>query len=185
MAKKEKTNKIKLEKVRSEEQLEMIRFVKILIIVIVFIVGIYLFTRIFVTKDLLNKEDETKEVIKGTVNYNMTLIGAMLQKPEKEYYVMIYDTQNLRSVYYSGLMTNYEKNEDALKIYFANLNSEFNNKFYDKENVNLDVKDISDLKVGDLTLIKVKDGKIAKTYTEEEEIAEELAYIEPEEDTEN
>lgn len=118
MTKKEKTKKIKTEKYRSEEQTEMIRFVRILIIVIILILGIYFFTRIFVTKDLLNNEEEEKEILEGTVNYNLTMIGSLFNKPESEYYVMIYNTENLRSIYYSGLMTNYARNENALLILF-------------------------------------------------------------------
>lgn len=184
MAKKEKTEKIKTEKYRSEEQTEMIRFIRILIIVIVLIGGIYLFTRIFVTKDLLNNKEEEKEVIAGEINYNITMIGSLLGHPEEEYYVMIYDTENLRSIYYSGLMTTYARNEDALKVYFADLNKGFNEKFYNPEDVNLDITNISDLRVGDLTLIKVKNGGIVEVWDNEEEIANELAYT-PSEDTEN
>ena len=184
MTKKEKTKKIKTEKYRSEEQTEMIRFVRILIIVIILILGIYFFTRIFVTKDLLNNEEEEKEILEGTVNYNLTMIGSLFNKPESEYYVMIYNTENLRSIYYSGLMTNYARNENALKVYFADLDKELNQKFYDPENTNLDVTDISDLRVGDLTLLKIYLGRITDALTTEEDIANELKYIEPE-DTEN
>ena len=184
MAKKEKTEKIKVEKYRSEEQMEMIRFIRILVIVVILIIGIYLFTRIFVTKDLLNNKEEEREVVEGTINYNITMIGSLLKHPEDEYYVMIYNTENLRSIYYSGLMTNYARNEDALKVYFADLNKGLNQKFYDPENTNLDVTNISDLKVGDLTLLRVRNGEIIEALTDEEDIATELEYV-PSEDTEN
>lgn len=184
MTKKDKGKKIKLEKYHSEEQMEIIRFIRILVIVIVLIIGIYFFTRIFVTKDLLNNSKNEAEITEGTVNYNITLIGSLLKKPESEYYVMIYDTENLRSIYYSGLMTNYAQNENALKVYFADLHKELNKKFYDPQNVKLEVSKISDLRVGDLTLIKVKNGKIEKVLNNEEEIATELEY-KPSEDTEN
>ena len=184
MAKKEKSDKIKVEKYRSEEQTEMIRFIRILVIVIILILGIYFFTRIFVTKDLLNKDDEEREVIEGSINYNVTMIGSMLEKPEEEYYVMIYSTEDLRAVYYSGIMSGYSRNEEPLKIYFADLNKELNKKFYDSENINVDVTNLSDLKVGDVTLLKIRNGEIAEAFTDEESIASELAYIEPE-DTES
>ena len=53
---KSKEKKVKQEKYRSEEQNEIIRFIRILIIVVVLILGIYFLTRIFVTKDLFNNE---------------------------------------------------------------------------------------------------------------------------------
>ena len=178
--KKEKTKKIKVEKYRSDEQMEMIRFIRILIIVVILIVAVYFFTRIFATKDLLNNNEDETPIVEGTVNYNITMIGSMLNKPEEEYYVMIYNTENLRSIYYSGLMTVYTQNEEPLKIYFADLNKELNQKFYNPENVNLEVNNISDLRVGDLTLIKVRNGNIDEVFTEEEDIASELEYVESE-----
>ena len=181
---KSKPKKIKQEKYRSEEQEEMIRFIRILIIVIIVILGIYFFTRIFVTKDLLNKEEDNTPITEGTINYTMTLIGSMLNKPEEEYYVIIYNADDIRSVYYSGLISNYNRNEDALTVYYANLANELNKKFYAPDNMNLETTNISDLRVGDLTLIKVKNGEIAEVWDNEEEIANELAYT-PSEDTEN
>ena len=181
---KDKPKKIKQEKYRSEEQEEMIRFIRILIIVIIVILGIYFFTRIFVTKDLLNNEDDNTPITEGSINYTMTLIGSMLNKPEDEYYVIIYNYDDLRSVYYSGLISNYNRNENPLTVYYANLANELNKKFYDPENTNLEVTNISDLRLGDITLIRVEDGEIAETFDNEEDIAAELAYIESE-DTEN
>lgn len=181
---KNKTKKVKQEKYRSEEQMEMIRFIRILIIVIIVILGIYFFTRIFVTKDLLNEENNETEVTEGTINYDRTMVGSMLNKPEEEYYVIIYNSENLRAVYYSGLVTKYLQNEDHLRVYFADLNNELNTRFYDPENANLDINNISDLKVGDITLIRVRNGSIAEALTSEEDIASELEYIESE-DTEN
>ena len=180
--KKVKKLKIKGEKFRTEEQTEIIRFIWILIIVLVIIVGVYFLTRIFVTKDLLNNEDKETEVIEGSINYNVTLIGALLNKQEEEYYVYIYDPENIRSVYYSSLVNIYTQNEDHLKVYYANLANELNAKFYDPENINTKVDSISDLRVGDVTLIRVKKGKIVETLTDEESIATALAYIN-EEDT--
>ncbi len=184
MTKKGKNKKVKLEKYRSEEQIEIIRFIRILIVVIILIIGIYLFTRLFVTKDLLNNSTNESEINEGSINYNVTNIGSLLNKPENEYYVMIYNTENLRSVYYSGLLTNYERNEDALKVYFADLNKELNKKFYDSENASKEFINISDFKVGDLTLIKIKNGKVDRILTNEEEISIELKY-DSKEDTES
>lgn len=184
MAKEKKAKKIKQEKYRSEEQTEIIRFIRILIIVIIFVLAIYFLTRIFVTKDLLNDDNKEQETITGTINYNVTSIGSMLNKAEDEYYVLIYDTENIRSIYYSGLMSNYTRGENALKVYYADLNNELNQKFYDPENINLEVSNISNLRVGDLTLVKVNNGQITEILGNEDEIAKELAYVAPK-DVEN
>ena len=84
MAKEKKAKKIKQEKYRSEEQTEMIRFIRILIIVIIFVLAIYFLTRIFVTKDLFNNNDDNEtQTVEGTINYNVTSIGSMLNKAEE------------------------------------------------------------------------------------------------------
>lgn len=177
---KEKIKKVKQEKYRSEEQMEIIRFIRILIIVVVLILGIYFITEIFIKEDSKNNENEITE---GKINYDKILIGSILNKPEKEYYVLIYNSENLRAAYYSGIASKYLQNKEHLRVYYADLNNKLNQDFYDQENVNLNVSDIKDLKVGDVALIKVKDGKIIKAIGTEEEIAEELKYIESE-DTE-
>lgn len=177
---KEKVKKVKQEKYRSEEQMEIIRFIRILIIVVVLILGIYLITEIFVKEDSKNNENEITE---GKINYDKTLIGSSLNKPEKEYYVLIYSSEDLRAAYYSGIASKYLQNKEHLRVYYADINNELNQDFYDKENVNLNVSNIKDLRVGDVALIKVKDGKITKALGTEEEIAKELKYIESE-DTE-
>ena len=81
-------------------------------------------------------------------------------------------------------MSNYTRGENALKVYYADLKNELNQKFYDPENINLEVSSISDLRVGDLTLVKVSNGQITEILGNEDEIASELAYIAPE-DVEN
>ena len=178
---KEKRKKVKQEKYRTEEQMEMIRFIRILLIIVVLILGIYFLTKAFFTEASTNNENE---IVEGTINYDKTLIGSSLNKPEKEYYVLIYSSENLRAAYYSGIASKYLQNKEHLKVYYADLNNELNKDFYDKENVNLNGSDISSLKVGDVALIKVKNGKITKTFGTEDEIAKELKYVESE-DTEN
>lgn len=176
MTKKSKTKRIKTEKHQTEEQNEIIRFVRILVIIIILVLGVYLFTRIFVTKDLFNKDKEPDTVTPGTINYNVTNIGSMFNKNEKEYYVMLYNSKDVNAVYYSGLITTYQRNEDAIKIYFADLNNELNKKYVSEENENVNTSDLTTFKVGDLALLKIKEGQISKSLTSEEDIASELAY---------
>jgi len=178
MAKKSNTQRIKKEKYHTDEQIEVIRFVKILVILIVLVVGVYFFTRIFVTKDLFNQEKDQDTAVQGEINYNITLIGNMFNKPEEEYYIMMYDTEDINAVYYSGMITNYSRNEKALKIYFADLSNGLNKKYVtdDSTSVKVNTMNFEDFKVGELALIKVSKGKIEKSLVEEEAIAKELAY---------
>lgn len=173
--KKAKTKRIKEQNFHTEEGQEMMRFIKILLIVIVLVVGVYLFTRIFITKDLLNKEEEqTNEPVAGTVDYTKTLIGNMFTKPEKEYYVFIFNSEDMNSIYYSGLITAYKSNTDSLKIYVADLNNELNKKYIDTEKENIKTNDLGGFKVSSPTLLKIKNKEIVSTFTTDEEFASEL-----------
>lgn len=176
-----KQKRIKEVGYQSEDQLEIKRFLIILGVLLVFILGIYFFTRIFVTKDLLNNKNTEKEPIPGSVNYNTTLIGNMLNLGANEYFVLIYDFEDLNAVYYSSFASNYLKNKE-LPIYLADLHNELNKKYYNKDNLNLNPSEIANLKVGDLTLFKIKDKKIVNSYNNETEIKTILAY-KPTEDT--
>lgn len=179
MTKKDNAKRIKKEKYHTEEEMEMTQFIKILAILVILVLGVYFFTRIFVTKDLFKKDESSSVATKGEYNYNATLIGNMFNRPEKEYYVMIYDTENINAVYYSGLISNYsnDNNKDkALPIYFADLNNGLNKKYVteDEKLINVNTTDFDKFKVGELALIKITNGKIAKSLTAEDEIAKEL-----------
>ena len=77
--------RIKKETYLSEDQQEIKRFILLLIIIVILILGVYFFTRLFVTKDLLNKDADKNTVIPGSIDYNAASIGSMLSRHEKEY----------------------------------------------------------------------------------------------------
>lgn len=177
MANKKTSKRIKMDKYETEEQVELKQFIKILVVLIILVVGVYFLTRIFVTKDLFNNKEETSTT-KGAINYSTTLIGNMFNKEAKEYYVLMYDTEDLQAAYYSGFISNYNRNKDALKIYFANLNNPLNKNYVteNKEEVNINTNDLTKFKVNNLGLIKISDGKVIKALTSDSEIAKELEY---------
>lgn len=168
---KKKMKKIKKQMNRTEEQNEMIKFVTILIIVVAIVVSVYFITRIFVTKDLFDKNEETKEV---SFDYNTTILGALLNRPYDAYYVMVFNSKDLQANYYMNIVSRYQNEEKALKIYIADLNDSMNASFYSKDSTNPDATKVSDLKVGDLTLIKVENQKIVKYIESIENIKKEL-----------
>jgi len=176
MTNKKSNKRIKMEKYETEEQIELKQFIKILVVLIVLVIGVYLLTRIFVTKDLFNKKDETKETIKGSINYATTLIGNMFNKEDKEYYVLMYNTDDIEAAYYSGFISNYSRNTDALKIYFANLNNPLNQKYVtnDESKINVKTTNFDEFRVGKIALLKISDGRIEKTLIDADEIAKEL-----------
>ena len=67
-----------------------------------------------------------------------------------------------------------KKNETAIKVYTADLSNELNKKYYDKDNIN--TSSLETLKLGDITLLKISNGKIISALTEEADIEKALAY---------
>lgn len=179
----EKTNK-KI-KYRTDEQQEMIKFLIILVIVIVCVVGIYFFTRAFVTKDL-KKEEETKEVTPGSINYNNTLVGSMLNRPYDAYYVLVYDMKSVSAGKYEAIYNKYSnaandvekelanKDKNKIKIYCVDLSNKLNESYKATDKSNPDAKTIDELQFGEITLVKVEKGNITKYIENKEEIEKEL-----------
>ena len=163
--------KIKKEKFYSDDQVEIMRFVKIIIIIAIFIGAFYLIAKFF-TKD--KKAEETTEQTQITVNYDKAIIGNMFNRPYEEYYVVIYDTTSKDATMISALTSKYTQKEDSLKFYQVDLNNPLNKTYYDKDNSNI-TTDFSKLKVGDLTLLKIVKGQITKYVTTLDEIKTQLA----------
>lgn len=160
----------KMKNVKTEEQKEIIKFLIILVVVVALVVGIYFFTKKFVTK-----EDEKKEEITGTVNYNVTIVGELLNRPYDEYYVLAYDSKGTKAGQYQGIYSNFTSSPTSTtKMYYIDLANKLNEQYRSSEETNPKATSISELKLGELTLIKVKAGKIVKYLEDEDEIKKEL-----------
>lgn len=146
---------------------EIKSFIILVIIISILIGAIYGVTELLKKKD---NNEETKTV--GKINYDRISIGTLLNRPESEYYVMIYNTNDSNAIVYSTLLTQYmskSSEKDYIKIYYCDLENKINSNYYNVNNDNKsnpDAKKISELDLGDITLIKVKNGKIIK-YVED------------------
>ncbi len=173
--KKVKKNKVNYQ---TTEQMEIKNFVIVIIVVLLCVGGLYLATRAFVTKDLFKDNDANKEeeVVAGSINYEMAIMGTILQKADKEYYVAIYD-QSDEGKYVADMLTlvfNYTEKEEHLPVYTVDLANKLNEGYYDPKNVNVDAKNVKDMKVGDITLLRVKNGKIKKYIVDYAKMQKEL-----------
>ncbi len=163
--------------IKTEEQKEMTRFLVVLIGLILIIVGIYFFTRVFVTKDLFtNKDNSDSEYTTGVVDNTAAIVGNMLNRSETEYYVALLNYDNPESYIYNSIISNYLEKENALKFYYVDLTSSLNKKYLatEDENVSTNYKDLDSLKLGDITIIRVKKGKVVKFLIDEDSIRKEL-----------
>lgn len=147
-------------KSRTEAEETIRRFIIIFVVVLVLLIGIY-----FLTKVLLDNRStaNNNSTINGEVNYDVTTIGMILNRPYDEYYVMIYNSEDAKAIYYSSLITNYQQKEDGLKVYYCDLANSLNSEYKANNNqTNPSAKKIEELSLGEVTLLKIKDGKIDK-----------------------
>lgn len=169
----QKRNKIKY---RTDEQKEMMHFLAVILVVLLCCGLIYLCTRAFITKDLFKKEEAKEEdLIEGQINYDVAVIGTMLNGPYDEYYVIIYDAENGDYISkMSSLVSQYKKEKNAKHVYIVNLSNKLNDGHYDPEHASTSPTSIPELKVGDITLIKVRKGAMNKIITDYEQMQKEL-----------
>ena len=160
---------------RTSEQDEMIKFIIVILVVLLCVGGIYLFTRAFDTKDLFKEENKTSEVVQeGTVNYDVAIMGQLLNRPYKQYYAVIYDSTGDYSYDMISLVNSYLKLKEHKHVYTIDLSNELNKSYYDAEHVNTKATKVSEMKVGDITLVKVKNGKIDKYIVDYTKMEKEL-----------
>ena len=159
----------------NEDEKEIFRFI-VIIIVILLVVGI-----VYLVSYLKSKKNEYhyNEVTPGEVNTEIVTVGTMLNKDEDEYYVVLYKDDDTKAIYYNNIVNDYVNKENTLNVYYCNLNNKLNEDYLAVDGkTNPKAKDISDLKLGDFTLIKVKKGKIAKYIEDTTEFEKELTVDE-------
>lgn len=158
---------------KTEEQAELFRFALVLVVVIAIVFGVYFLSKKLVVDESLF-EVSYKE---GSINYERAIVGTIFNRPYSEYYVMVYDETKPEAVYYSSLSTQYTKRQEgALHLYHVNLASDLNKDAYVGSDgaSNSKATKASELKFKDLTLIKIKNGKIVKYLEKESDIQNEL-----------
>lgn len=164
-----KRNKIKQENYKSEDEQEISRFIKILLIVVVFILGIYFFTSVVVKKEY----DINKDIIEGQVSSNNIIVGSILNRPYDEYYVLVYNSTSNNVSLYETLIGLYEANKSSLRIYEVDLDNQLNQKYASAKS-NPNAAKIDEFKFGEITLLKIKDKKVDKYIEDIEKIKTEL-----------
>ena len=147
----------KKEKYYSEEQMEIRSFIKILLILIIIFLALYVFTIKFVDK----KKKMQRTNNKGQIQYSEIIIGQMLNREDKEYYVLVFDSEDVNNAYLLNKASSYKSSLNALPLYTADLNLVFNKKYF-AENSNYKEDSIENITFKGTTLVKVKNGKIVK-----------------------
>lgn len=152
--------KLRNEAYASDDAKEIRRFAFILIGLIVIILIVYGVTAFF-------KKDNSigdKTVTAGSINYDVVTVGTMLNKKDSEYYVLLYDDENNNASYYNTLSSMYSNKEKAKKVYHCNLGNALNSKYYVGKNGTSNPKatSVNDFQFGEVTLLKINNGKVTK-----------------------
>ena len=154
-------NKIKYNTGETEE---IKNLVVVILVVALIVAGLYLVTRAFVTKDLFKKKDEEVEIVTpGEISYDTIVMGQIFQMDQyPEYYVAIYKQSDVQNkINMEDLVIDYYEKKNHLHVYTVDLDNEtFNGAYYDPENVNVNAQSLAEMKVGDITLLHIKKGKV-------------------------
>lgn len=141
---------------------EMSKLLKIVLVVTGIMIIFYGITT-FVTKKVnaVKTAKLGKSTEKVTIQYDSIVIGSMLNM-DGHYFVLIEKEDDDKSSEYDTLLKSIEANDEAPKVYTADLSSSFNKMYLNKEN-NFD-SDLTKFKVKDTTLVEVENNKIKNTF---------------------
>ena len=95
----------------SDADYDIKKFLIILTILIVVVVGLY-----FLSNAIVNKRDNKESNVNTnvTISYDTLNVGMIFNRPYDEYYVIVYDSTIDDAMVYSTLITNYTKKENSI-----------------------------------------------------------------------
>ena len=129
-----------------------------IVVIIIIAFSVFCVITYIVTQNNKNYTWENNET-SSVIQYDEIMLGTLFNQPSSDYYVLVYNFSSDDKDIYDTYMSMYHNKENSLKVYTANLTSDFNKK-YIGEKSNIKVNTIRDLKIKDVTLIRVKDSKV-------------------------
>lgn len=147
-------------------------------IIVVVILAIVYFATAFATGEIkLGKEKE--EVKESEIQYEEIIAGQIMNRIDKEYYVILFAYTSDEASTYLSLKQSYLQNTEALPVYLVDLDKNFNQSIIAKEDEEYKKKPnkVTDLKVNGTTILKVKDGKVTERIEGDDKVEEYLEKI--------
>lgn len=143
--------------------------------VVGFVLLMFAFTKIKTGEwELFTKKNDINYV--ANAQTTKILCGSILNRSDSEYLVLAYKLKEDSVSLYDSLLERYNTGKKNLPLYKVDLSNSRNNICVG-ENVNIS-NNISELKIKEPTLLKIKDGKIIESYTEYETIKTNLlSYV--------
>lgn len=159
--------KIKDQLIQPEDDVS--RAIKIFAIVIVLLVLVYFIS------GLVTGEIKIGNKIKpATIQYEEILIGTAFNQNPTDYYIIMYNYKtDTNAEQYKSYINNYKSKENAIRVYYVNLNVGLNNK-YISDNVNYNPSKSSEIRVNDVTIMKISNSQLSMFITGTEQVVEYL-----------
>ena len=150
---------------------ELLTFIIIILVVLVLFYGLtMLITNKKNSNDYIennNSESDTK------IDYEKILAQNALSQKENSYYVFAYTNSDENVTTYNNDLISYKNKENALKVYYVELDNAFNKNNYAGESNFEDGKVIFKA----TTLLKVENGVLVEKYKSKDEINSALSII--------
>lgn len=173
MKKNKKTNEkfiskeIKQQTFANEDYQKVRTFIILLIIVIVFLGGLYFINGKYVSKDEFQNEKTT--TVSASYDKSVITVDKMFRMTEPNFMVLLYDTKTeTQDMLYGSLVNSYTGEND---LYSVDLSNKMNSKYYQKdgkENTKPTKKE--EVVITKPTLIVFESGKVTNYITNQEEI---------------
>ena len=148
----------------------------LIILVLVIILGIFYFITTLVVKPVNPTDNDNGVTI---IDETKITLNNLLNRKEKEYYVLATkennNTQTNYQTLYNNYINEYKKQEGVLTFYNVNLDDALN-KGYISDKLNIS-NDLSELKVNDDILFKIKDNKIEEYFAGSKNIHKQLSTL--------
>lgn len=158
MSNKEKNKKLKkIEAVSNSDSEEIMRMIKVFGGVVLALVSFYFIFAIY--NGEIKFGDDEEEAVPVEIQNVRILAGSTFTRMEEEYYVLMYDFEGDNSIFGSTIYNLYAQRTDGHRMYLVDLGHVFNSKYLVDSLDKVNVSNIDNLAVVDVTLLKVKNGK--------------------------
>ncbi len=179
---KKKKQKLNYEKSFNSNNDEILRIIKILVGVILFLVLFY-FLAMLMTGEIKfgNKNQNQQEDI--VIQYDEILAGETFKKSDLEYYVLYFNFSEDISSTYLAYRSSYLEKSEKFPMYMVDLEKGFNASYVQGigEEDEQYPETIDDLKVSNPTILKIKDKKVVERIEGKDSVKEFLKAISSEE----
>lgn len=147
----------------------------IYIIIILVVLGIFYGITVLVTNKKNSKTTNTEINTNSDakIDYEKILAQNALSQKETSYYVFAYTDSDENVSAYNNDLVSYKNKEDALKVYYVELDNAFNKNNYASESNFEDRKVIFKA----TTLLKIEGGNITEKYETKDQITKVLSDI--------